>query len=234
MPEVTRATSAASRPKALLLYYSFTGQAWRAVEVARQACEAAGMETQLCRVDFADLAMRLRRPMSIAEVRRWTQSAAEGRVEAIELTPETALAQCYDYVGVFSNTWQNRPCTPIWSLLHDSRLQALIAGTPCAVYVICRRLWQRNAQEVGDRLAALGGLCLGARHFQHRGGPISSLIRTVSYLLSSGGSAASLWGIKLPLPRYGLAPETLASVADYTYVMCAAAQAQALVQHQAS
>jgi hypothetical protein len=236
MPEVDPGLRpvAAVRPKALLLFYSFTGQAQRAVEAARLACEAAGMDTCVCRVDFADPAIRLQRPMAIADVKRWTQVASAGRCEPICVTPEQALGDRYDYVGVFSNTWQNHPSTPIWSLLHDPRIAQLIAGTPFAVYVVCRRLWQRNAEKVTAKLVSLDGICVGARHFPHRGGPFSSLLRTVSYLLSSGGPAASIWGVKLPLPRYGLAPETLACVGDYTHVMCAAAQASRLVHVKVS
>jgi hypothetical protein len=41
--------------RCLLLYYSLTGQAVRAVAAAEATCQAAGWETVQCRMDVAEI-----------------------------------------------------------------------------------------------------------------------------------------------------------------------------------
>ncbi len=65
--------------KCLLLYYSFTGQAQRAVNAVFNACRNAGWVPTTCRVDFATDSDRLKRPLSIGDIKRWTAAAGETR-----------------------------------------------------------------------------------------------------------------------------------------------------------
>jgi flavodoxin len=58
--------------KALIVYYSLTGQAIVAADLAAHALRDAGYQATLCRVDFADPAVRPKRPFSLREVTRWS------------------------------------------------------------------------------------------------------------------------------------------------------------------
>jgi len=202
--------------KALLIGYSFTGQADRAMGLAAATLESNGIDVRRCLVDFADPALRLRRPMRLRDVKHWTGAAQRGDTLPVTLSPDDALSQRYDFIGLFSNTWQNNPSVPIRSLLAMPAFHETLRDTPFAVYVICRRLWKVNARIVQAEAETAGGRCVGVECFRHQGGPIGSLIRNVSYLLSSGAATARFAGLRLPLPSYGLSNESLSRIAGFT------------------
>jgi hypothetical protein len=137
--------------KALVVYYSLTGQAAAAANLAAEALRKAGAAATLCRVDFADPASRPKRPFSFGDVKRWSDMAAQGKLFPISIDPTTALASRYNLVILFSNTWQHHPCPPIRSLLALPEMQQVLRGTPFAVYVVSRRLWEKNASIVTAR-----------------------------------------------------------------------------------
>src|SRR5580698_3063262 len=103
--------------KCLLIYYSFTGQAQRAVEAAAREIERAGSLAVRCRIDFATASAGPRRPMSLGDIKRWTSAASRGDRMPILYDPPRALEELYDLVLVFSNTWQKSPATPVRSFL---------------------------------------------------------------------------------------------------------------------
>ena len=196
--------------KVLVIYYSLTGQAVLASDLAAQTLRDAGAEVTMCRVDFADPAARPRRPFSLADVKRWSDLAAAGTIFPIALEPADALEHRYDLIVLFSNTWQHHPSTPIRSLLALPAMQRVLQGTPFAIYVVSRLLWEKNASIVKQEAEAAGGICIDTHHFGHHGGKISSLFTTVAYMLSSGTRV--MW----PLPKYGLSDEALARVQPAT------------------
>lgn len=203
-------------PNALLVYYSFTGEAQRVVDTAAKTLQAAGYGVTLARVDFADPAQRLQRPLSPAMVKKLTEAAAAGQTENVAVEPGDAFVRRYDLICLVSNTWQHNPCVPIRSALQRPDLRRLLDGTPFAVYVVCRRSWQRNLDIVRSEAEACGGRFIGAGHFEHAGGDIASLIRTVSYLMTRGSKVARLFGARLPLPEYGLSSTALKRVGTFT------------------
>ena len=208
---------------ALLVYYSFTGESERAVELAAAALAQQGWSSTSLRVDFADTSLRLRRPLAPRDVKRWTQAAERGDTLPVQLSPETALQARYGLVCLFSNTWQHHPCVPIRSLLRSGALKPVLDGTPLAVYVVCRRSWERNLGIVRAEAEAQGARFVGGEGFTHAGSQVGSLIRTVSYLMSSGGRIARCLGIPLPLPAYGLSAAATARVSRFTQEMAQAA-----------
>lgn len=205
--------------KALVVYYSLTGQAVIASELAAKALTESGYVTTLCRVDFADPETRPKRPFSFGDVKRWSDLAAAGRIFPIQMDPPDAIGERYDLVLIFSNTWQHHPCPPIRSLLLDQGMKRTLAGTPFAVYVVSRRLWDKNAGIVRQEAEAAGGRWIATEHFHHHGGSVSSLFTTVVYMLSSGD------GVPWPLPKYGLSDADVARVAPATKAIAAKAKA---------
>lgn len=203
-------------PSALLVYYSFTGEARRVVAGATDALRAAGYEISHARVDFEDPALRLQRPLSPATIKRWTGAAESGWIEPVMVEPADALARRHDLICLVSNTWQHHPCVPIRSALHRPDLRALLNGTPFAIYVVCRRSWERNLEIVRREAEACGGRFLGGERFEHTGSDFGSLVRTVSYLMTRGGRTARLLGLRLPLPEYGLSDAAVERVTAFT------------------
>ena len=196
--------------RALVVLYSLTGQAAIAADRAANALRDAGYQATLCRVDFADPAARPRRPFSVADVKRWSDAAAAGQLFPIVLEPADAVGQRYDLVLIFSNTWQHHPCPPIRSLLQLPAMRQTLKDTPFAVYVVSRRLWEKNATIVRAEAEAAGGIWIDTQHFHHHGGPISSLFTTVLYMLRSAES------VPWPLPKFGLSDADVARVQPAT------------------
>jgi hypothetical protein len=200
--------------KCLLLYYSFTGQASRAVDAAAEACRTAGWAAVTCRVDFSDAANQLRRPLSISDVKRWTAAASQGVSMPIACDPPGALQTEYDLVCIFSNTWQSHPCVPIKSFLEGADARRLLAGKPFAVYIVCRRLWEKNLEIVRAMAEAAGGKFIDGKAFTHPGGQLGSLIQTTSFVMRKGAGWKRFFG--LPLPKFGLSDEMIAAAGTFT------------------
>jgi len=199
--------------KVLLIYYSFTGQAALAAERAAQACREAGSEPTLCRVEFADELVRLRRPLSTREVKHWTAAAAKGQTLPVCYDPPAALRSEYDLVLIFSNTWQSSPSVPIRSFLQSADARRVLDGKAFAVLVICRRLWKENVSAVRALGEAAGGQFVAGEGFTHPGNRIGSLVQTVSYLMRDGMPWRHLLGI--PLPNYGLSQKAISRVGEF-------------------
>jgi hypothetical protein len=206
--------------QALVIYYSFTGEAQRVVDLAAGELATAGYEVVNARVDFADPSLRLRRPLVPASVKRWTAAAESGQRFPVVVDPPATLLRRYDLICLVSNTWQHHPCVPIRSLLAMAEMRAVLKDRRFAVYVVCRRSWQRNLDIVRREAEEYGGRFVGGERFDHSGSNLGSLIRTVSYLMSSGGKVARLLGIRLPLPEYGLSKAALERVPAFTRAVC--------------
>jgi protein-tyrosine phosphatase len=200
--------------RCLLIYYSFTGQAQRAVEAAAREIGGAGSEAVTCRIDFAAEEARLRRPLSLVDIKRWTTAASRGDRLPIRYEPPGCLEGSYDLVFVFSNTWQKSPATPIRSFLESPDAARVLSGRPFAVVVVCRRLWENNLAVVRRLGEAAGGSYVDALAVIHNGGNAGSLVQTTTYMMGSGTGRRHLLGV--PLPEYGLSPESLDKIAPFT------------------
>jgi flavodoxin len=196
--------------RCLLVYYSLTGEAERAVQEAAAACRADGHEAVLCRVDFADVAERLVRPLSIATSKKWVQAANNGIVMPMVYAPADALAQAYDFVMIVSSTWSDHPSVPIRSFLEGPEGRGVMAGKPFGVFVVCRRLWIKNLAITRQLGEAAGGRFVDGQPLMHPGSQIGSLIQTVTYLRRVDGGRKRFLGIRLP--EYGLTTATLETV----------------------
>ena len=201
--------------KVLVIYYSLTQQAALAADLAAEALREEGAAVTLARVDFADPAVAPQRPFSLADVKRWSEGAARGDCYPMAVQPADALTPRYDLVLLFSNTWQHHPSTPIRSLLAMPAFKALLNGTPFAVFVVSRLLWEKNADIVKREGEAAGGRCVAVDHFHHRGSSIGSLITTVFYMMSRGPQ------VPWPLPKFGLAERDIARIKPATRAVLA-------------
>lgn len=207
--------------RCLILYYSMTGQAEKGAGLAAAAARDAGWDVTLCRMSMRDPADALARPMNIASSKKWTQGAQQGMTVPIAYAPADAVAQRYDAVLLFSNTWGDHPSVPVRSFLESAAGKAVLSDTPFGAYIVCRRLWQKNLDIVRQLGEAAGGRFLGGAPFMHPGGQIGSLVQTVTYLYRTDSGRKRFAGF--PLPRYGLSDEAVARVAPFTHELLARA-----------
>lgn len=198
----------------LILYYSLTGQAEKAALGAAEAASAAGWSAQLCRIGMTAPEDALARPMRIADSKKWTGGAQKGMTVPVAYDPPEAMTRRYDAVLLFTNTWGDNPSVPVRSFLESPVARAVLSDTPFGVYVVCRRLWEKNLGLVRKLGEAAGGRFLAGEAFMHPGGQLGSLIQTISYLHRSDGGMRHFLGV--PLPRYGLSDAAMARIAPFT------------------
>jgi hypothetical protein len=86
---------------------------------------------------------------------------------------------------------------PLRSYLASDEAAKILAGTPFAAYVVCRRYWSVNLKEVKRRGIAQGGRYLDGIRFTYEGGQIRSLLSLLSYFGKGEMRERSL-GIKIP------------------------------------
>ncbi|WP_313806919.1 hypothetical protein [Sphingobium sp.] len=156
----------------------------------------------------------LARPLKIADSKKWTQGTRKGMTVPVAYSPPDAIAGRYDAVLLLTNTWGDNPSVPIRSFLESPEAQAVLSDTPFGVYVVCRRLWEKNLAIVQKLAEAAGGRFLAGEAFMHPGGQLGSLIQTISYLHRSDGGLRHLLG--LPLPRYGLSDAAITRIPEFT------------------
>ena len=198
----------------LILFYSLTGQAEKAATIAADTARGEGWDVTVARLAMTAPEDKLARPMRIADSKKWTQGAQNGMTVPVACTPDDALLRRYDTVLLFSNTWGDHPSVPVRSFLQSRQAKAVLDGTPFGVYIVCRRLWEKNLAIVRELGEAAGGRFVGGEPFMHPGGQLGSLIQTVSYLFRADDGLKSLFG--LPLPRYGLSDAALARLPLFT------------------
>jgi len=208
--------------RCLILYYSMTGQAEKSAALAADAARENGWDATICRMRMSDPADVLARPMNIAASKKWTQGAQKGMTVPLAFDPPEAVTQRYDAVLLFSNTWGDHPSVPVRSFLESPDAKALLAGTPVGVYVVCRRLWEKNLAIVRGLIENAGGRFVGGEPFMHPGGQVGSLIQTITYLYRTDSGRKRFMGF--PLPRYGLSDEAIARVPGFTRELLAAAR----------
>ena len=208
--------------KVLLVYYSFTGQAQRAVTEVVKTLEADGHAPALCRVDFADPAARPKRPLSWAQISALGKLSSEGVTVDIVAEPASALDDSYDLVLLFTNTWSFSPCAPIQSFLKSPAAQRVMTGKACAVYVVCRGFWRANLKKTRPLVEAAGARIIGAAPFVHCGFWLGSTLRIVDYMMSDGPPHKTFRGW-YPLPKFGLSPRSIRQLAPFTRKMLTAA-----------
>ncbi|WP_159979018.1 MULTISPECIES: hypothetical protein [unclassified Novosphingobium] len=205
-------------PRLLVLHYSLTGQAARASALICAEAAARGWEVSSRRIVFTPGERTPTRPFKIADAKFWTQSAQRGTTFKVGLDDLSLPGQPFDGAVILSNTWGDAPAVPIQSFLRSPPAPALLAGVPCGLFIVCRRLWRKNAMASHALIEAAGGRVVETVPLVHHGGQVGSLVQTVTHMFRSGdGSRASLLGV--PLPPFGLSDASLAAIPPATATM---------------
>ena len=190
-----------TNPSVLLVYYSHTNQAARVCDSMAEVLEARGFEVSKANIEFTDPkysknfktfpfkhAVFSILPLLWPQLRRKT-----GQIRI----PEIAQSGKYDLVCFGSPTWFFRTCMPLRSYLKSQEAARILAGTPFAAYVVCRRYWSLNLKEVKALGIAQGGSYVDGVRFTYEGGQVRSLLSLLSYFGKGEMRERSL-GIKIP------------------------------------
>lgn len=189
------------RPRVLLLYYTYTGQSLRVLEAAGEVFGQRGWDVQRAQIEFTDqrYAARFDRfPMrrvwpDMLSVLSAQQRGATGEIR----TPDTVRSGDYDLICIGSPTWWRTVSMPMRSFLESDEARHLLAGTPFAVFVVCRRYWQENFTAVRELAEKQGGKYLDGIHFEYPGGQLRSMLSLTSYL-GSGEYRDRYLGVRIP------------------------------------
>jgi menaquinone-dependent protoporphyrinogen IX oxidase len=228
------------RPRVLLLYYTYTGQALKVLEAAEEVFRQRGCDVQKARIEFTDrrFAKRFSRfPMRHVWLDLLSVYAAQARRATGEIRiPDDVRSGDYDLICIGSPTWWRTTNMPMRSFLKSHDAGKLLAGKPFAAFVVCRRYWRNNLDTVRKLGKKRGGQYLDGIHFEYPGGQVRSLLSLTSYL-SSGEYRDRYLGLRIPPTN--VQPEQLeqtrefaAALADRVFGKRSAMPGQRSVQPQ--
>jgi menaquinone-dependent protoporphyrinogen IX oxidase len=190
-----------TKPRVLIVYYSFTQQARRVAEATADVLRDRGCEVRLAAIEFTDdrYADRFSRfpfrrvyydllTMLPAQLRR-----ATGQIRV----PEEALTDNYDLVCIGSPTWWLTTCMPVRSFLKSEAAERLLKGKRFAAFVVCRRYWRNNMNTVRKLGVKQGGTFIDGIHFVYEGGQVRSMLSLISFL-GTGEYRQRHLGVRIP------------------------------------
>jgi menaquinone-dependent protoporphyrinogen IX oxidase len=198
------------RPRVLLLYYTYTGQALKVLQAAAEVFGERGYEVHHAAIEFTD--NRFAEPFSRFPMRHMWRDffsvlGAQTRRATGEIrTPNTVRDEDYDLICIGSPTWWRTTSMPMRSFLKSEDARKLLDGKPFAVFVVCRRYWRENFTAVRKLAQKQGGRYVDGIHFEYPGDQIRSMLSLSSYL-STGEYRDRYLGVRIPTTN--VSPEQL-------------------------
>jgi menaquinone-dependent protoporphyrinogen IX oxidase len=198
------------RPRVLLLYYTYTGQARKVLQAAAEVFGERGYEVHHAAIEFTD--SRFAEPFSRFPMRHMWRDffsvlGAQTRRATGEIrTPNTVRDKDYDLICIGSPTWWRTTNMPMRSFLKSDDARKLLDGKPFAVFVVCRRYWRENFTTVRKLAQKRGGRYVDGIHFEYPGDQIRSMLSLSSYL-STGEYRDRYLGVRIPTTN--VSPEQL-------------------------
>jgi menaquinone-dependent protoporphyrinogen IX oxidase len=191
----------ATKPRVLVVYYTYTQQTLKVAEAMVDALVERGCDVRLAAIQFTDrrYAERFTRfPLKHAYGDVLGMAPAQLRAATGEiLIPPEARSGEYDLICVGSPTWFFRPSVPIRSFLKSDEAGGLLDGKQFAVFVVCRRYWSINLKAVKKLGTKRGGEYVTGTHFSFAGGQVRSFLALISYF-GKGENRERYHGVKIP------------------------------------
>ncbi|HKM69271.1 MAG TPA: hypothetical protein VJX94_04190 [Stellaceae bacterium] len=201
---------AATRPRVLLVYYTYTQQTFRVVEAIAEVLRERGCEVRQARIEFTDPRYSDRFspfPLRHAYLDIFGMLPAQLRRASGQIrVPDEAREGEYDLVCIGSPTWWLTTCMPVRSFMKSDLAGRLLDRKRFAAFVVCRRYWRNNLKTVRKLGTKQGGEYLDGIHFTFAGGQVRSLLSLLSYL-GKGENRARYLGVTIP--PAGLKPDYL-------------------------
>jgi menaquinone-dependent protoporphyrinogen IX oxidase len=216
MTDTTNAGGGERPPRVLLLYYSYTGQSQKVLDIAGEVFRGRGCDVHTAEIKFTD--PRYAEKFSRFPMRRvWPDMlsvlGAQKRNETGEIqTPDSVRDGDYDLILIGSPTWWDNVSMPLRSFLKSDEARKLLSGKPFAVFVVCRTFWRNNLEAVRELAEEQGGRYVDEIHFTYPGDNLRSMLALTSYL-GSGEYRKKSFGIRLPPTN--VQPEQLEQVQTF-------------------
>ncbi|MGH2936761.1 MAG: flavodoxin family protein [Solirubrobacterales bacterium] len=192
------------KPRALIVFFTFTRQTGRVAEVMNTALTEKGYEVAKSAIEFTDphwTKLFSTFPMRRPALRIPTILVAQRRRKVGQIrVPEAARTGDYDLVLIGSPTWWLTTSMPVRSFLSSPSARNVLEGKPFAAFSVSRRYWKGNMHDVRQLGEAFGGRWLGETHFTADGGQIRSMLSWLSYM-KRGTSRGRILGVKMPKPN---------------------------------
>jgi hypothetical protein len=182
--------------KALLVYFSMTGNGSRAMKRVREGLESRGYSVHEKICEPYEVLFHF--PFSLIEFIR-IMLRAIFRVPATIKPLDIPDNHPYDLVVVESQTWFVGMSAPVEGVFQDPKNRGIFAGRDVAAVNVCRGLWQRPQAQLIRWLQSVGGHVVGARAYENPGHePVRCF--SLFFFLGSGapGKPAFLKGILTP------------------------------------
>ena len=191
----------AVKPSVLCVYFTYTQQTLKVVEVMGEVLRARGCDVELAAIEFTDPRYEKRfrefpMPRPFLEVVAMIPAELRRRPAKIAI-PDVVTGRDYDLVCIGSPTWWLSTDVPIRSFLESDTASQVLNGKPFAAAVCCRRYWRHNLKTVRRLGTKHGGVFADGIHFRYQGGQVRSLLSLLSYL-GSGEDRERYLGVKIP------------------------------------
>lgn len=175
-----------SRPRVLIVYYTFSKQTARVADVIATTLEDSGADVTRARIELTDKrwAKQFEKvPMRFPLLKIVGMLPAQIRQATgeIAIPPETREGD-YDLVVIGSPTWWFRVSLPIRSYLKSPASRNVLDGKPFAGFSTSRRYWHYNIGNLRRFGEAVGGRWIGETHFVAKGNQVQSMLSWLSFM----------------------------------------------------
>lgn len=193
-----------TKPRALLVYFTFSQQTGRVAEVVETALTEKGYAVTTSAIEFTDphwtkvlSGVPMERPA--VQIPRLLVAQRMRRTGEIRI-PEEAARRDYELVVIGSPTWWLTTNMPIRSYLKSGEAESALDGTPFAAFSVSRRYWKGNMRDVRKLGEGSGGRWLGETHFTAAGGQVKSMLSWLGYM-KHGRPQERVLGMEMPPPN---------------------------------
>jgi len=193
-----------TKPRVLIVYYTFSQQTGRVAEAMTDAFTARGCEVTKALIEFTDPRWRklvAKVPMDhpVLQIPTILPSQARRKTGEIRI-PQAAQDGDYDLVVIGSPTWWLTTNMPVRSYLKSPAAKTVLNGKRFAAFSVSRRYWKGNMGTVRTLGEENGGRWVDETHFVAFGNQVTSMLSWLAYM-KSGQPAARVFGVKVPPPN---------------------------------
>ena len=193
-----------TKPRVLIVLYTFTGQTGLVTDVIVDRFTERGCDVTRAAIEFTDprhgkkfSELPMHRP--VLKLFSMLPPQLRRRTGEIGIPPE-ARDRDYDLVVFGSPTWWLTTNMPVRSYLESPVAKKILDGKPFAAASVSRRYWKGNIKGIRTWGERNGGTWIGETHFVAAGGQVESMLSWLLFMFF-GGPRGHFLGIKLPAPN---------------------------------
>jgi menaquinone-dependent protoporphyrinogen IX oxidase len=194
-----------TKPKVLIVYFTYTKQSGRVVDAIAKELEARGCLVTSAPIEFTDqrwlpkLFSQFPLKHPISQVSTMLTPQLRHKTGEIRI-PAEAQAGDYDLVVIASPTWWIQLSMPVRSYLESPAAKAVLDGKPFGTVSVSRRYYGFNLRQQRKLAEKNGGRFVDDTHFVAAGGQVKSMLSWLGYM-KHGAPQEHVMGLKMPAPN---------------------------------